>query len=186
MKEGKHEVSRDGKTLGYFSFRDMHVALASGRLLYTDYYYQADKERWEQLSVQFPAPSKSGEDRNRGSEVPTLATNPPYRRTETVSNQAERVSPLPKMDQSIPRPNGKYTCQCCLTAFDKPSDLSPMTLVGSLLSPIGLLLMMPDGKYWNILGLGLLAYGSALFVAGSLASPRCPSCHSPNIKNNLA
>jgi hypothetical protein len=185
MKDEKFEVSRDGKSVGYFSSADIRKALVSGRLLPTDYYHQTDKDRWAQLSVHFPDSGKADEVSSRGRAQSSTSPNYSSPKAIELTIRAEKVLPLPIKGSLNHETGGNFTCQCCLKDFDQPQNMSMvMSMAGSILSPIGLLLILADGKYLNALGLGLLAYGSALFIIGSLAYPRCPSCRSPNIKNN--
>jgi hypothetical protein len=187
MKDETFEVSRDGKSVGYFSSADIRKALESGRLLPTDYYHQTDKDRWVQLSVHFADSGKDDEASNRGRAKSSASPNYSYPKGIELTIRPEIVLTLPIKDSLNHETRGNFTCQCCLKDFDQPQNVSPvMSVVGSILSPIGLLLILANGKYLNALGLGLLAYGSALCVTSSLAYPRCPSCRSPNIKPNRA
>jgi hypothetical protein len=181
MMYEKLEVSRDGKSLGFFTSADIRKALKSGRLLYTDYYHQAHKDRWVRLSAHFPDLVKTEE----ASNTERVSYGQPGVNSST--NRTEIVLPLSKKGSLNHEISSNFTCQCCLTDFDKPRNLSPtMSVSGSLLSPVGILLILANGKYSNALGLGLLAYGSALIVTASLAYPHCPSCRSPSIKKNQA
>lgn len=161
MNDDKLQVSRDGKQLGSFTPEEILKGLESGRLLETDYFYQNEHDRWVKLSLQFCQTRKT-ED------------------TDYISLDG-LPKPTEEADYSVHTNN--FACQSCLCRFDTPAHPTLSTTKIGLLSLVGILLLIPNGKYWNYFGLLLIAYNIALCVTDSLSYPRCPTCRSPNFKN---
>lgn len=162
MSITKLQVYRGGKLLGEFTYDQIAAEVAAGSLHLSDYFWQEGKDRWVRLSELFAQPhgAKSEED-ERTVNSRNLEEELRKERTETSS----------------------FSCDVCSSRFDqvKTRRANPALFFTYLI--VGLLLMIPDSKFWNTIAEVLLIVAALRLLIEELSFPHCPICNSPNIKS---